>query len=113
MARQFGELENASFTSARLLHDAGIPFALQSGFESYVPRTRVVLWEAAIAASYGLPFEAALASVTSQAASILGIAGRVGSIEVGKDGDLALFDGDPFEYTTRVIGVVIEGELVE
>jgi imidazolonepropionase-like amidohydrolase len=113
MARQFGELENASFASARLMHEAGIPFALQSGFESYVPRTRVVLWEAAIAASYGLPFAEALASVTSQAASILGIADRVGSIEIGKDGDLALFNGDPFEYTTRVIGVVIEGELLE
>jgi imidazolonepropionase-like amidohydrolase len=113
MARQFGELENASFASARLMHEAGIPFALQSGFESYVPRTRVVLWEAAIAASYGLPFAEALASVTSQAASILGIADRVGSIEIGKDGDLVLFNGDPFEYTTQVIGVVIEGELLE
>lgn len=113
MARQFGELENASFASARLMHEAGIPFALQSGFESYVPRTRVVLWEAAIAASYGLPFAEALASVTSQAASILGIADRVGSIEIGKDGDLVLFNGDPFEYTSQVIGVVIEGELLE
>ena len=33
-------------------------------------------------------------------------------IEVGKDGDLALFDGDPFEYTTHCTGVVIEGEVV-
>ena len=40
---------------------------------------------------------------------ILGIADRVGSIEPGKDGDLVLFDGDPFEYTPQVIGVVIEG----
>ena len=44
------------------LHQAGIPFAFQSGYEAYVPKTRVVLWEAAIAAAYGLPFEAALAS---------------------------------------------------
>ncbi len=113
MARQFGELENASFTSAKALHDAGIPFALQSGFESYVPRTRVVLWEAAIAAAYGLPFEQALGSISSQAAAILGIADRVGSIEPGKDGDLVLFDGDPFEYTSQVVGVVIEGSLTD
>jgi imidazolonepropionase-like amidohydrolase len=112
MARQFGEMENASFTTARVLHEAGIAFALQSGYESYVPKTRVVLWEAAIAAAYGLPFEAALGSITLDAARILGIADRVGSIEVGKDGDLALFDGDPFEYTSQVIGVVIEGEVV-
>lgn len=112
MARQFGELENASFSSARWLYEAGIPFALQSGFESYVPKTRVVLWEAAIAAAYGLPFDRALGSITLQAAEILGIADRVGSIEIGKDGDLVLFDGDPFEYTSQVIGVVIEGEVV-
>ncbi|HRQ63575.1 MAG TPA: amidohydrolase family protein [Xanthomonadaceae bacterium] len=112
MARQFGEMENASFATAKTLHEAGITFALQAGYESYVPKTRVVLWEAAIAAAYGLPFEAALASITLDAARILGIADRVGSIEVGKDGDLALFDGDPFEYTSQVIGVVIEGEVV-
>ncbi|MDZ7824927.1 MAG: amidohydrolase family protein [Gammaproteobacteria bacterium] len=45
-------------------------------------------------------------------ARILGIDDRVGSIEVGKDGDLALFDGDPFEYTSHVIGTVIEGRQV-
>jgi len=112
MARQFGELENASFTTAAALHRAGIPFALQSGFEAYVPKTRVVLWEAAIAARHGLPFEAALASITRDAARILGVSDRVGTIEVGKDGDLALFDGDPFEYTTHVTAVVIEGVVV-
>ncbi len=111
MARQFGELENASFTTARVLYEAGVPFALQAGFEGYVPKTRVVLWEAAIAASYGLPFAAALDSITLAPARILGIDDRVGSIEVGKHGDLALFDGDPFEYTTHVLGVVIEGEV--
>jgi len=112
MARQFGELENASFTTAVALHSAGIPFALQSGFEGYVPKTRVVLWEAAIASAYGLPFEAALGSITLQAAKILGIDERVGSLQPGKDGDLVLFDGHPFEYTSRVIAVVIEGEVV-
>ncbi|PKL96812.1 MAG: hypothetical protein CVV17_13215 [Gammaproteobacteria bacterium HGW-Gammaproteobacteria-7] len=35
-----------------------------------------------------------------------------GAIEIGKDGDLVLFDGDPFEYTTLVTAVVIEGEVV-
>lgn len=111
MARQFGELENASFTTAKALHDAGISFALQAGYEGYVPKTRVVLWEAAIAAAYGLPFDAALGSITLGAARILGISDRVGSIEIGKHGDLALFDGDPFEYTTHVTAVVIEGEV--
>ncbi len=112
MARHGGTLENATMETARLLSEAGIPIALQSGFEAYVPKTRVLLFEAAVAAAYGLPFERALASVTIDAARILGIDRRVGSIVRGKDGDLALFDGDPFEYTTRVCGVIIEGQVV-
>ncbi len=86
--------------------------ALQSGYESYVPKTRVVLFEAAMIAANGLSFEQALATITRDAAKILGIDDRVGTLEVGKDGDMALFDGDPFEYTTHCIGVVIEGAIV-
>lgn len=112
MARQYGELENASFTTAAALHQAGIPFALQSGYEGYVPKTRVVLWEAALAAANGLGFDAALASISLDAARILGIEDRVGSLEAGKDGDLVLFDGDPFEYTSHVTAVVINGQVV-
>lgn len=112
MARQYGDLQNASFTTASKLREAGIPFALQSGFESYVPKTRVVLWEAAIAAANGLAWEDALASVTIDAAKLIGVGDRVGSLEVGKDGDIALFDGDPFEYTSHVTGVVIDGVVV-
>jgi imidazolonepropionase-like amidohydrolase len=112
MARHGGTLENATFETVRLLQDAGIPVALQSGYESYVPKTRVVLFEAAMAAAYGMSFDNALRTVTLDAARILGLADRVGSIEPGKDGDLALFDGDPFEYTTRVCGVVLDGQVV-
>lgn len=107
-----GELENLSMESLGLLKKAGIPVALQSGYESYVPKSRVVLFEAAIAAGHGLPFDQALASVTIDAAKLLGIEARVGSLETGKDADLALFDGDPFEYTSHVTGVVIDGKVV-
>jgi imidazolonepropionase-like amidohydrolase len=112
MARTFDERENLSFETAATLRKAGIPFALQSGYESYVPKTRVVLFEAALAAANGLSFEEALASITRDAAKILGIESRVGSLEPGKDGDVALFDGDPFEYTSHVTSVVIEGQVV-
>jgi len=112
MARHSGTLENATMETARKLREAGIPVALQSGFEGYVPKTRVVLFEAAMSAAYGMPFEQALALVTIDAARILGIDHRVGSLERGKDGDVALFDGDPFEYTTHVCGVIIEGQVV-
>jgi imidazolonepropionase-like amidohydrolase len=112
MMRGWGELENASMTTAARLRDAGLEIALQSGYEDYVPRTRVLLYEAAIAAAHGLGPESALAAVTIDAARLIGVADRVGSLEVGKDGDLALYDGDPFEYTSHCIGVVVEGEVV-
>ena len=67
--------------------------------------------EAALAAARGLGFERALAAITLDAARILGIDARTGSLADGKDADLALFDGDPFEYTTRVTATVINGEL--
>ena len=112
MYRSGGETENLSFETASKLRAAGIPFALQSGFEGYVPKSRLVLFEAALAAANGLTFEQALATITIDAARLLGIAGRVGSLEPGKDGDVALYDGDPFEYASHCIGVVIEGEVV-
>lgn len=112
MMRAYGETENASMQTASDLHEAGIPFAIQSGFESYVPKTRVILFEAAVAAGHGLGFSNALASITIDAARILGIDNRVGSLEEGKDGDIALFDGDPLEYSTHCLGVVIDGEVV-
>jgi imidazolonepropionase-like amidohydrolase len=112
MYRAGGETENLSMETPATLRRAGIPFALQSGFEGYVPKTRVVLFEAALAAAHGLSFEEALASVTIEAARLLGVQARVGSIEAGKDADLALFDGDPFEYTTHTVAVVINGRLV-
>ena len=112
MARAGGETENLSQENAAVLRKAGIRVALQTGFEAYVPKTRVLLFEAGLAASRGLTFDEALAAVTIDAARLLGVDRRVGSIEAGKDADLALFDGDPFEYTTHVIGVFIDGQQV-
>ncbi len=112
MYRSDGDTENLSMITATKLRDAGIPFALQSGFEGYVPKTRVILFEAGIAAANGLSFEEALASITTSAAKIIGVWDRVGSLEPGKDADVALYDGDPFEYTTHCTGVVIDGQVV-
>ncbi len=112
MMRPGQETKNLSFATASKLKEAGIAFAIQSGYESYVPRTRVVLFEAAVAAAHGLGFENALAAITIDAARILGVEDRVGSLAIGKDGDLALYDGDPFEYTSHCVGVVIDGVIV-
>lgn len=113
MARADSERENLSMETAATLQRAGVRIALQSGYESYVPKTRVVLLEAAVAVAHGLPFEAALAALTLDAARLLGIDARVGSLEPGKDADLALYDGDPFEYTTHCVGVVVSGTVTD
>ncbi len=110
MARAYGEMQNASFETAAKLKAAGIPFCFQAGYEAYVPKTRVVLFEAAMAAAHGLGQEAALRAITIDAATLLGISARVGSLEVGKDGDVACYDGDPFEFTTHCTAVVIGGK---
>lgn len=104
--------DHTSFTTASVLMQAGVPVAIQGGFESYVPKARVVLFEAAMTLPYGTSFEQALASITRNPAEMLGIDDRVGTLEPGKHGDVALFDGDPFEYTTQVTGTVIEGRVV-
>ena len=111
MQRSYQDMENLSVETAGLLHAAGIPIALQSSYESYVPKTRVVLLEAAVAAANGLGFEPALASITIDAAKLLGIADRTGSLAQGKDADLALYDGDPFEYTSHCVGTIINGQV--
>ncbi|MEC8651330.1 MAG: amidohydrolase, partial [Planctomycetota bacterium] len=60
MARTRGDLENGTMELAKLLAGAGVPFALQSGYEAYVPKTRVVLWEAGISVMHGLAHERAM-----------------------------------------------------
>ena len=112
MARATGDRENLTVTLPAKLHAAGIPFAFQSGYETYVPKTRVVLFEAALAAAHGLPSLQALAAITIRPAEILGMQHRIGALAAGKDADLALYDGDPLETTTHCTGVVIDGKVV-
>lgn len=112
MMRHYGDARNISFEAAAKLKQAGILFAIQGGYESYVPKTRVVLYEAAVAAANGLSFNEALAAITVNPARILGLDKRIGSLEPGKDADVVLFDGDPFEYTSHVCGVVVNGNVV-
>lgn len=112
MARPGGDRESLSLETAGKLKAAGITVAIQSGYEGYVPKTRVVLFEAAMAAGNGMKWSDALAAITIDAARILGIDGKVGSIAIGKDADLAMYDGDPFEFTSHCTGTMINGSLV-
>lgn len=110
-ARGYGDMKNMSWETAAKLTNAGITIAIQSGYEAYVPKTRVILYEAAIAVANGLSFNDGLKSITINAAKIIGQDDRIGSIEKGKDADIVIFDGDPFEYLTHVCTVITNGEV--
>jgi imidazolonepropionase-like amidohydrolase len=98
--------------NAALLAKAEVPFVICTGFEGYVPKTRVLRHEAAMAAAKGLGSDRALRAVTIDAAKLLGIETKHGSIEKGKVADLVLYDGDPFEHATHVTQTLMKGESV-
>ncbi len=106
------ETYHSSLANAAYLDQAEIPIAICSGFEGYVPKTRVIRHEAAMAATYGLGHERALYAITLGAAKILKIDQDYGSLEKGKIADLVLYNGDPFEHRTQVQKVFMGGKLV-
>jgi imidazolonepropionase-like amidohydrolase len=103
------ETANATYENAALLAQAGIPISIMTGYVAYVPKSRILLFEAAVAAANGLGMEPALRTITISAAKMLGIDDRVGSLSKGKDADVVVFDGDPFEYTSHVEQVLVDG----
>ena len=111
MARAGGETQNMTMENAAILTKAGIAVSIESGYESYVPKTRIVLYEAAMAMANGLPYQEALKTITLNPARLLGLDKRIGSLEKGKDADMVLYNGDPFEYLTKVCMVIIDGKV--
>jgi len=96
--------------TAKKLTDAGILVAL-SAHGADQPDERLAV-QAGLAMRGGLSRAEALAAVTINPARILGIEDRVGTVEVGKDADLVLWNGEPFEITSRPVGVLVDGALV-
>jgi imidazolonepropionase-like amidohydrolase len=106
------ETFNAHLGNAAFLADRGIPLALCTAFEGYVPKTRVLRHEAAIGMVNGLGHDRALRSITLDAAKLLGIEAQYGSLEAGKIADLVLYDGDPFEHSTHVTHTILDGRVI-
>ena len=104
------ELRNQTPTTPAQLHRAGVRLAITTDH----PETPLQYLGicAGLAVREGLPYDAALRAVTLDAAEIVGIADRVGSITVGKDADLVLFDGDPFTIAAKPKAVMIDGRWV-
>jgi len=66
---------------------------------------------AAVGIKYGMSYEDALKAITINPAKALSVEDRVGSIEVGKDADLVVFDGDPFKARTKTVVTIVDGEI--
>ncbi len=107
----------SSIENARILFEHGVPLAivpLGSGISLSGLAGRDLMhlpMEAAFAVRGGLPQEAAVRAITIEPAHLLGIDHRVGSVEVGKDADFAIVDGDLLHYMTLVRWTVVNGRV--
>lgn len=104
------ELSNKTFKTPSIMVKNGAKVAIMTDHPvtpiEYLPLC------AALAMKEGLEFEEALESITINAAEITGIDQKVGSIEEGKDGDIVILTGSPFEITTKTLYTIINGEIV-
>jgi imidazolonepropionase-like amidohydrolase len=100
------ETLDATLENAARLHKAGVTVAFMTG-EAH--NSRNIRQAAGNAVAYGLPWDAALAAITSVPARIWGIAGSYGTLEPGKDADVVIWDGDPLELTSFPTAVFIRG----
>lgn len=103
------ELKNLSFKAPKVLEQAGIEYEMMTDHpvtpEQYLPICT------AVAVREGASEEGALKAITINAAKITGIADRVGSIEVGKDADIAVFSGHPFDFRSRCVLTLVNGKV--
>src|ERR1051325_3377100 len=98
--------------NAGLLSKAGVPVALignAGGGDEEAFNVRNLKQEAGNAVSYGMTWDNALRAVTLTPAEIFGVADRVGSLQVGREGNVVVWSGDPFEFTTRAEHVFVRG----
>ena len=101
------ELKNLTFEAPRILWENGIEFALMTD-SPVIPQQYLPIC-AALAVREGLPETEALRCITINAAKITGIDDRVGSLELGKDADIAVFNGHPLDFRTRCTLTLVNG----
>jgi imidazolonepropionase-like amidohydrolase len=97
------------YATPALLNEAGVDFAIYSGG---VANVFSLTYEVGMAVAFGLPMDKALRSLTLDAARLLGVDDRLGSIEEGKVANLLITTGSPIEYTSEVETMFVRGELV-
>jgi imidazolonepropionase-like amidohydrolase len=109
-ARSKIELANLTFKAPGIFEKAGMKFALMTD-HPVIPLHFLPVC-AAIAVREGCSTETALKAITIYAAEITGINDRVGSLEVGKDADISLFDAHPLDFACHTKKVLIDGKIV-
>lgn len=101
------ELKDKTFESAKIMYDNHIPFAIMT--DHPVISLEYTRTQASLFVANGLPYIEGLKAITINAAKAVGLEDRVGSIEVGKDADIVIYDQDPLHYMTKVQCVIVNG----
>lgn len=104
------EVQNMAFKTAGILNRAGVMTAITTDHPVSLIQSLPLC--AGLAVKSGLPLEEGYKSITIYPAIICGVADRLGSIEVGKDADFAIFDGNPMEVFTQTLYTIIDGNIV-
>ena len=104
------EVKNMAFKTAGLLSQNGILTAITT--DHPVSMIQFLPICAGLAVKAGMDMEEGLKAITINAARICGVADRVGSLAVGKDADIAIFDGNPMEVFTRNLCTIVDGKIV-
>ena len=104
------EVKNMAFKTAGILSSQGILTAVTT--DHPVSMIQFLPICAGLAVKEGMAPEEGLRAITINAARICGVDDRVGSLAVGKDADVAIFDGNPMEVFTSTLCTIIEGKIV-
>jgi imidazolonepropionase-like amidohydrolase len=111
--RRFEDYDQA-YKTPSILYEKGVQFCISDyGYAGRAEQIRNLPYQASMAASYGLPKEAAFRAITLSVAEILGIDKEVGSLEEGKDATLFISDEDPLEIRTNIIQAFIQGKKID
>ena len=104
------EVQNMAFKTAGVLNREGIMTAITTDHPVTLIQSLPLC--AGLAVKAGLPMDEGLKSITIYPAIICGVSERLGSLEVGKDADVAIFDGNPMEVFTETLYTIIDGKIV-